>query len=162
MKFNMKQGKQSTNLTEEQLASVLNKQSKEFIQQDDILQKQITAALEREATTLNSNVTKQPQSVIKRFFQFQYTAVALTFVAIISSIIITNTIPTDKERNPQIVQIKPRLLKVESLDKIGNKIESESIAKMTHESEALKQDLKKLLLTFSLGRQTTVNSDKKT
>lgn len=161
MKFNIKQEKQHANLTDKQLASVLNKQSKEFCQQDDVLQKQIVSALERQSETLKSDKTKQPASRRKWLFQFQYTAVALIFVAVISSIVITNTNPIQKVQKPQIVQINSSVLKVENLDKIANKIESKSITKLSHESIALKQDLQKLIHMFSFDKKPTVSSDAK-
>ncbi len=165
MKFYEKKAQQSSNLTEQQLAELMKKHSNVFCQKDELLQKQIVAALERESDASDISITRKlkPQSKIRRLFQFQYTAVALTFVAVISSIIISNNLTSDEnDLKNQIVKIKTPFLKVENLDELGRKIENKSIAKMTHESKALKQDLHKLFQSFSLSRSTKAISAKKT
>ncbi len=147
----MNENPQNMIADENKLSAVLKEQATVFLQDDVELQKQIFAAVSREANLLKNTPT--PSTKSHRFFwrilPLKHVAASLTFVAIISTFIVTEM----NQKPPLSTTVDSLLVKSIKNTKassVGAKIEQVSVVKMTLESQAIKNDFNKLLKAFSI------------
>ncbi len=131
------------------LEALLQKDSEAFSQSaDSDLQKQIMAAVEREAAL--ENQSKSTVSTVRKTFTWLFSGLSLVAVASYLSISLMPQLTMQDDANrPQIPQFSINS-KLHQVGENIEKVEVASISKMTSEKEAIEKDIQNIIKAFSV------------